>query len=101
VNTVWDTRDIWLRREFTLPKGKWQNIALNVHHDEDVEIYINGLQAAAATGYTTGYESMPLNEAAKAALKPGKNLVAVHCHQTTGGQYIDAGLVSVREQSGT
>ncbi len=53
VNTVWDTRDIWLRREFTLPEGKWGNLGLSVHHDEDVEIYINGVLAATANGYTT------------------------------------------------
>ncbi len=98
VNTVWNTRSIWLRREFTLPEGKWDNIGLNVHHDEDVEIYINGVQAATANGYTTGYEPLPVNGAAKAALKPGKNLIAVHCRQTGGGQYIDVGLVEVREQ---
>jgi len=97
VNTVWDTRDIWLRREFTLSEGKWDNIGLNVHHDEDVEIYINGVHAAAASGYTTDYEALPVNPPAKAALKAGKNYIAAHCRQTSGGQYIDVGLVEVIE----
>ncbi len=48
--------------------------------------------------YTTQYEPLPLNADARAALKPGKNLIALHCHQTGGGQYIDAGLVQVIEQ---
>ena len=98
VNTTWDTPNIWLRREVTLPEGKWDNIGLSMHHDEDAEVYINGVQAASATGYTTAYEPVPLNASARAALKPGKNLIAVRCRQTGGGQYIDVGLVELREQ---
>ena len=97
VNTVWDTADIWLRRTFTLEDKSFSNLQLSVHHDEDVEVYINGVPAASATGFTTQYESLPLSAEARAALKPGENLIAVHCHQTSGGQYIDAGLVQVKE----
>jgi Glutaminase A six helical-hairpin domain/Domain of unknown function (DUF5127)/Domain of unknown function (DUF4964) len=95
VVTVWNTPDIWLRREVDIPADKLKNLELWIHHDEDAEIYINGLAAASLTGYATAYDAQPMNAACRAALKPGKNLVAVHCHQTGGGQYIDVGLVEV------
>jgi len=51
--------------------------------------------AAHPKGYSTDYFNRPPNAAGIAALKPGKNLIAVHCHQTAGGQYIDVGFVQV------
>jgi len=95
VRTVWNSEDIWLRREFELPEGETGELELLVHHDEDVEIYINGVLAAKAGGYATDYEELPLSAAGREALKPGKNVMAVHCKQIKGGQYIDVGLVSV------
>jgi hypothetical protein len=98
VRTEWNSSDIWLRRLFTWPEAPARNVALRIHHDEDVEVYIDGIFAAGASGFTTAYESLPVTQAAVAALKPGPHLLAIHCHQTTGGQYIDAGLVEVVEQ---
>ncbi len=96
VRTEWNTPGIWLRREFELPAGDWKNLALVAHHDEDVEIYINGVLAATASGFTSSYEEMPLTLAGKTALKLGKNQMAVHCRQTRGGQYVDVGVVEVQ-----
>jgi hypothetical protein len=86
VRTEWKTADIWLRREVTLAEGDAENLFLSVHHDEDAEIYVNGVLAAKLAGYTTDYEEVALAEAARAAVKLGKNVLAVHCHQTGGGQ---------------
>jgi hypothetical protein len=96
VRTEWKTADIWIRRDFTMPEGKYPNLALYVHHDEDAEIYINGVLAAKVKGFVTDYGEVAIRKEARAALKPGKNSFAVHCHQTTGGQYIDIGLVDFK-----
>ncbi|MBI4660594.1 MAG: glycoside hydrolase family 2 [Verrucomicrobia bacterium] len=47
--------------------------------------------------YTGSYDLAPLDARIRDALGPGENTIAVHCHQTTGGQYIDVGLVDVIE----
>jgi len=94
-NTPWtDTPgDIWLRRTVTLPALIPAKLIVRTIHDEDVEVYVNGVLAASASGYTGEYVELSLSDAAYAALKPGAaNVIAVHCHQTTGGQIIDAGI---------
>lgn len=96
VRTEWKTGDIWLRREFELPEGKFDNLHLLMHHDEDAEVYLNGVLAAKVGGFITNYEIESISPEALKALKPGKNTIAVHCHQTGGGQYIDVGLVEVK-----
>ncbi len=97
VNTVWDTPDLWLRREIEIPASQTHGLQAWLHHDEDAEIYINGVAALRVTGYTSSYDAFPLTAAGLAALKPGKNRIAIHCHQTGGGQYVDFGLVQVTE----
>jgi hypothetical protein len=96
IGTEWKTDDIWIRRTFVMPKGRFKNLHLYVHHDEDAEIYINGVLAAKVPGFITDYEEVPIRAAARATIKPGKNTFAVHCHQTKGGQYIDVGLIDFK-----
>ncbi len=95
VRTIWNSGDIWLRRAFTLPDEAAKDYMLVMHHDEDAEVFLNGVPAATAGGYISDYEEFPLTAAAKETLKPGRNWMAIHCHQTSGGQYIDAGLSSL------
>ncbi len=96
VGTVWNTREIWLRRSFDLGREVLRDLHLWVHHDEDVEIYLNGVLAARLSGYVTEYGEVDVHPAALATLRQGRNTLAVHCRQTTGGQYIDVGLVRVK-----
>ncbi len=93
VRTPWKTRNIWLRKTFDvaeLPAG----LALNLHHDDDVQVYLNGRLIYRARGYLVTYRRIVLGERAVAALRKGVNLLAIHCQQVGGGQYIDAGLVA-------
>jgi hypothetical protein len=96
IRTSWTSADIWLRRTFnpgSLTAEQIDKLVFTVYHDEDVEIYINGVSAGSASGYTTGYSLLALTAAGRAAIHPNTaNVLAVHCHQTGGGQYIDVGL---------
>jgi len=100
VRTHWKTPDIWLRRTIDLPSGPLAGLALEIHHDEDTEVYLNGVLAFSARGHITDYIAAPLDDKVLAALKPGKNTIAIHTKQTGGGQYIDVGLSRLEEVVG-
>ncbi|EEF62803.1 glycoside hydrolase family 2 sugar binding [Pedosphaera parvula Ellin514] len=101
VKTEWKSADIWMRRQFTLKDGKLKNAVLQVHHDEDAEIYINGVLAARLPGFTSDYEDSEISPEAMTAFRSGTNILAVHCHQTSGGQYIDVGILATPVQTTT
>jgi len=93
VRTIWNTSDIWLRRNFVLGPAPLANPRLLAHHDEDAQVYLNGVLAATLPAYITQYEQFNLTSESIAGLQAGTNLLAIHCHQTVGGQFIDAGIV--------
>jgi hypothetical protein len=98
IGTRWSEPDIWLVRDIELKDLEIEELHWLIHHDEDAEIYVNGALAARLSGYTVQYETRPLSKEAVKAFKPGKNRIAVHCHQTGGGQYIDVGLATVKKR---
>jgi hypothetical protein len=95
-NTPWKTSNIWLRREFTLGPDDLSGLKLRVFHDEEASIYINGTLAIKLDRYVTDYEEFSISKEATATLRPGSNTIAVHCHQTTGGQGIDVGILALQ-----
>ena len=95
VKTPWTTPDIWMRGSYVPPKGlDVGKLSLEVCHDEDFEVYINGVLAAKGSGHRNDYALFAINPSARKAIKAGRNLVAVHCHQTVGGQFIDVGFTT-------
>lgn len=95
VRTTWSTNDIWIRRNFEL-KGSVEHPLLLLHHDDDAEVYLNGILAFSAPGYVGSYEMFPVSDEAAKSLKAGINSMAIHCRQHAGGQYIDAGIVEMK-----
>jgi hypothetical protein len=95
VGTEWKTADIWLRRTVDLPAAALANPYLRISHDDDAQVYVNGVLAAELPGANNGFAYVPLGGPARAALRPGKNTIAVHAHQIRGGQFVDVGIVDV------
>jgi hypothetical protein len=91
--TEWKTPDIWLRRNVELPEARPEELCVRIYHDDDAEVYINGVLTARAEGFSVGYRLVRVLPEAAASVRRGRNVLAVHCRQTTGGQYIDVGIV--------
>jgi len=101
VRTEWQTPDIWLVRVLELPAAAKLHIKsslhLRMHHDEDAQVFLNGVLVKKVAGFTTDYGLFPIADEGQSLLRTGKNVIAVHCHQTGGGQYIDVGIVDILE----
>jgi beta-galactosidase len=91
-HTLWETSEIWLRATFQSSQPEASGLKLQVYHDEDVEVFVNGVLALRRAGHVTEYEQFDLPPEAAAAIKPGRNVLAVHCLQTAGAQFVDVGL---------
>jgi hypothetical protein len=98
VNTLWsDTPgDIWLRRTVTLPNGDYTSLKFMIYHDDEFELYVNGVLASSAGEWNDNIEPFNITHAALSFLKPGATItIAVHVHQDQGGQGFDGGLAKV------
>jgi hypothetical protein len=96
VRTVWKGKDLWLRTTFRLaaiPK----TLRMTLHHDEDVEVYLNGKLVFRKAGHVSKYQTHDITRESADVLQTGKNVIAIRCRQTVGGQYIDLGLECFEE----
>ena len=93
LSTRWDTKDIWIRRVFQLEEDlAGRDIYLHYSHDDIFELYINGKQVV-GTDYSWNYNvQQALPDEVKMLLKKGDNIITAHCHNRTGGGYVDFGL---------
>jgi hypothetical protein len=100
VGTPWTSREIWLRKSIDVSGPlKFKTAAIIVHHDEDVEVFVNGTLVFATEGFNTKWTAYDVSQELRDTLTVGRNVVAVHVAQTSGGQYIDLGLVLDPQQT--
>ncbi len=90
--TLWVSKDIWLRRTFNFTDANINQLILKLHHDDNVEVYINGERVYNTIGWASDFKLRPLKDEAKSYLHNGKNVLAIHCANTAGGAWLDAGL---------
>jgi hypothetical protein len=94
VGTLWNTPDIWIRRTLNYTGGALSAPALSVYHDEDAEVYLDGNLVAQLPLYLGVYGSTPIP-----SFNPGIHTLALHCHQTVGGQGTDCGVLNFSQSA--
>jgi hypothetical protein len=95
--TLWTGKDIWVRRTFVLNDLDINKLLLKLHHDDNVEVYLNGELVYTCNCWNGKPQLFPLSDAVKNKLVKGENLIAIHCANTAGGQFLDVGLVNEPE----
>ncbi|WP_116108782.1 glutaminase family protein [Lewinella sp. IMCC34191] len=91
--TLWTTDDLWYRNTFDLEETELHDLLLKLRHDDNVTVYLNGVEIAAINGWQHSYKYLPIPDAATESLTPTGNVLAIHIRNTAGGQWLDAGIV--------
>lgn len=99
-NTAWHGKDntFWIRRPFNLDAvlddTKYE---LQLLHDDNIEIYVNGYLVHEHNGWTngTGWEKYPLDHE---WLNEGENVIALQIEQNFGGCYLDFALLAIHPE---
>ena len=101
VHTPWFSPNIWVRRELTFDPALVKNkqLYLRYSHDDVFELYLNGEKLVSTGLVWKNNVYLKLSEEAKKKLRKGKNVIAAHCHNTTGGSYVDFGLFREKENA--
>ena len=99
VNTVWNTSRIYLRKKYkfdNMTREQIDALKLQIFYDEDVQVWINGIQVVNQPGYVSNYRIFEISQEAKNSIIPGQdNLITVECRHRTGGRFIDLGFAYV------
>ncbi len=90
--TFWNSADIWIRRSFNWNDNSTEPYFLKFYHDDNVKVYLNRNLIYEREGWVDQAEYFELDKAIRKHVKKGKNLLAIHCRNTAGGQHVDIGI---------
>ena len=95
IQTEWplgENTNYWFRRDFTLDQiNKTSRYMLNVLHDDNYRIWVNGTLLDQADNWTVGTDAVKL-EVMASLLKEGNNVIAAYVQQNWGGKLFDCGI---------
>lgn len=92
--TVWASKNIWVRRIFTLDNLNFNKLYLKINHDDNAEVYLNGEQVYTHKGWLNKFQYFPIKDAVRQKLKKGRNVLSIHVANTAGGAFLDAGIAN-------
>ena len=88
-----ENSDVFIRRTVRLSSADLsKDLWVQYSHDDIFELYINGHRVISTGETWLQGEQYQLSSEDKRYLVDGDNIIAAHCHNTTGGAYVDFGL---------
>lgn len=85
--------DIYVRRTVNLTEADLEkDLWIQFSHDDVFELFVNGTRVISTGETWLQGELHQITAEEKRQLHVGENIIAAHCHNTSGGAYIDFGL---------
>ena len=94
LNTIWDTKRIFLRKRFTWDGGDVSRAVVDAFHDDDMIIWLNGRLLLTVNSSYHEWQTLeiPAKRFAR-ALKKGENVFCVEVQNNWSASYFDCGLL--------
>ncbi|MDB5158908.1 MAG: beta-xylosidase [Mucilaginibacter sp.] len=89
--TVWDSDDIWIRKQFTMKPAPSPYLQLLVNHAGPTEVYIDGQMVY--SNETANYATVDLQGDIIQRLKAGNNVIAIHSKKGRRAANVDVDLI--------
>ncbi|WP_338152740.1 glutaminase family protein [Rufibacter ruber] len=96
--TLWSSKDLWVRRAFTLEEAPKEHLFLKISHSRQVEVYLNGERIYQSDKGTSDFQYIPITGAARKKIKKGAHILAVHATGADEGRWLEVGLVTSKNR---